>query len=132
MKINIPLAPVAFPFVLSARLIGFVLGAVTTLSLIGLPLAGATGGFGWRREVTSNKLVANDPSLFRIQIRTTPGWYVRLFGGSTQVRDYMVSRFDLNNQIASIATPDGKEITGAQWNRMERMINLYQREYGNV
>lgn len=125
MQVKIPVQPVVFPVVLAARLVGFALGAVVSLSGIGLALAGATGGFGYSRQiVASTKL---DKDTHRITLRTSPGWLVRLLGGGTRKRDYYVSSFAYGEPI--IETRDGKVVSREKAARIARMFRMYQREF---
>lgn len=121
MQVRIPLTPLAFPFLCLARIIGFALGAVVSLSLVGLAVAATTGGFGWQREVVDSRKIAKD--LYRTKIQSRVGWYVRLIGGSTKVREYLLSTSRYNNELL---TSDGRKVTDEN---LCRMVELYHREH---
>ncbi len=121
MQVRIPLTPVAFPFLCLVRIIGFALGAVVSVSLVGLAVAATTGGFGWQREVLSSWKVAED--LYRATVRSRAGWYVRLLGGSTKERQYLLSTARYNEDLT---TSDGRKVENKN---LHRMIQLYHREH---
>ena len=121
MQVRIPLTPLAFPFLCLARIIGFALGAVVSLSLVGLAVAATTGGFGWQREVVNSQEIADH--LYRIKIRSRAGWYVRLMGGSTKVREYILSTTRYNEELS---TSNGRKVLDET---IIRMVGLYHCEH---
>ena len=121
MQLRIPLAPVAFPFLCIAHIIGFALGAVVSLSLIGVAIAGTTNGFGWQREVVSSRKVGS--TLIRIKVRRSARWYTRLLGGGTSEREY----FRTGNYATDLTTANGHAVESKS---LVRQIHLYNMEHG--
>lgn len=125
---EISISTLTFPFLLIGRLIGFVLGIITTLSIIGIALAGATDGFGWRREVLSSENIKED--MWRYYIRTVPGWYLWLFGSSTTTKKYFSNK--RNNGQWFISDAKGKPLETSLSTAFIDMIVVFEAEEKKV
>ncbi len=128
MQLRIPLAPVAFPFLCIARILGFALGAVVSVSLIGVAVAATTNGFGWRREVVSiHTGGSNRNQLYRAKVRSRAGWYTRMLGGTTKEREYLFSNQNVGI-YDDVTTIDGRQVN----KNVCRMIKRHYAYYNNA